>query len=310
MSGTIEKPKICYSYPAFKKCFEWVHGARTRDGKPSEVSWSGLVEVQRNFYSSGIHRFLITDCFLWPGQVVSTSGVNTNTHLKPRPGVMGELFERLDATGVDLATLNHFGHSHASLAVGQSSDDRENVLEAYGFGEKWTRQEPNRQFCVAVTWNVRGEMYGELTVFEPVPYRIEGVPVEYELPMAGVETAAKEELAASLILDEAAPLRLPSADDVLREIRRPRGKDRDKMKRALDASKVDDMDIDSQLRFFHAGKSVRMWDKMFHVQRSGLAMFYKDNTNRTQAMQVEDIETQRLVLSALIQGYKGYSDGS
>lgn len=197
----VAKPVICYSYPAYKKVQTWVNNAVNRHGSAVEVGWSGTVCVDQNHYGNGTQRLYIADCWLWPDQVVSGGSITQGQGDHPK-GSMEKLFTKLDELGVDLSKLNHYGHSHGSGNPFQSETDRSHVRDFFGFGNKYTLPYAQRPMCVAVTWNTKGETYGEVTIWTPVPYVIEGVPVQYELPPAGVELEALKELEASLIIEK------------------------------------------------------------------------------------------------------------
>lgn len=154
--------KIVYEATPAGKCWTWVLNAGLDEegkGSLSEVGWIGKVHVEHG------DVFVVDDVALLEQE--ATGGTFTAS-----AEAMTKFYEGVILSGGNVGEWLHFGHSHASMQAFQSQTDRENVVDRFG----------KKPYCVAVTWNAKGEWYGEVTLFKPVFYRIEKVPVEMATP--------------------------------------------------------------------------------------------------------------------------------
>ena len=152
--------KIVYDYFAALKCKLWTINAGKDEegkGKLTEVGWLGKVEQHKSL-------FRITDVFLLPHRSNSSSHYNVDEE------EVAKFYAEYIQSGGNPGDIKHFGHSHGTMSSFQSPVDKDNVDTAFA----------RKNFCVAVTWNVKGELYGEVTMFNPFFYRFEKVPVEVE----------------------------------------------------------------------------------------------------------------------------------
>lgn len=142
-----------YSSTAAEKCRAWVDNATDARGARIECGWLGRVEVRAGpvFYIPEVHFLRQTG-----------SGGSYNASA----AAVAEFYTEFITKGGDPQTVTHFGHSHADMQAFQSGTDRGNVVDR--FAEKG--------LCVAVTWNGRRELYGEVTIFKPV--RLAGLKAE------------------------------------------------------------------------------------------------------------------------------------
>lgn len=158
---------IIYTHLAAEKCRQWSANAGLgEDGKGTllEVGWIGKVKVEPP------DTFLIEDVFLFEQEA-------SGAHFQVTPDMMAKFYSEYIERGGDPGELMHFGHSHANMSVFQSAVDKSNAVEAF-----W-----KKPYCVAVTWNAKGEVYGEVTIFTPIFYRVEKVPVLIRYPEVEVD---------------------------------------------------------------------------------------------------------------------------
>lgn len=170
--------RIRYSFEAAEKCRAWSANAKIplADGTISpnaevvEVPWMQEIELRGTptdpvFYVADVHLF---------GSSEVTGG---------SWDVSDEMINRFNMdwikAGKDLKRLRGLGHSHASMGVFQSGTDRDYVVKLF----------ERKAFCVACTWNVKGEVYGEVTLFAPFFKRFESIPVDLEYPRLDVDLA-------------------------------------------------------------------------------------------------------------------------
>lgn len=170
--------RIRYSFEAAEKCRVWSANARVplADGTMSpnaelvEVPWMQEVEL-RGTPTEPV--FYITDVHLFESSEVTGGNWDvTDEHINKF---------NIDwiKAGKDLKRLRGLGHSHANMGVFQSGTDREYVVKLFD----------RKAFCVACTWNAKGEVYGEVTLFQPFFRRFESIPVDLEYPRMEVDLA-------------------------------------------------------------------------------------------------------------------------
>ena len=154
--------RIVYEPKAAAKCRTWsANAGLDAEGKGSliEVGGLGLVRVEKP------DTFIIEDVFLLEQE-------GSGAEYTAKADAVAKFYVDLIRGGGDPGTVLHFWHSHANMNVFQSGTDRDNVKDTFN----------KKSFCVAVTWNAKGDTYGEVTLFRPIEMRIDNVKVEVALP--------------------------------------------------------------------------------------------------------------------------------
>jgi hypothetical protein len=155
--------KIIYEPIAAEKIRTWsLHAGLDAEGKGTltEVGGLGTVRIEKP------DTFVVTDSFLLEDQVAGAADYVASA------AAVAKFYEEFILGGGDPATVLSFWHSHANMGVFQSGTDRSNVKDTFS----------KKACCVAVTWNAKGEVYGEVTLFKPIEMRFDKVPVEIAWP--------------------------------------------------------------------------------------------------------------------------------
>lgn len=177
--------KIYYTPLAWDKCLAWTRNAgRGEDGRGAlqEVAWMQEVEVKDKY------TILIKDCHLLGVSPLDGSiygkQVGGSSEIDVTEEMVSRFYNDWIRSGRRAAEIRGWGHSHTTGSVFQSSQDKDTTRDRFG----------RRGFCVACTWNVKGEVFAELTVFEPFHLVVSDIKPEVFYPESDIDLKALHEL--------------------------------------------------------------------------------------------------------------------